>query len=314
MTAERAVLLVGDRADQHVQAVLGALGKPALVFDASSLGRMSYVFRRDEFIVNDGNDEWLLSSRVDTRGWLRRLAPTDWHRGHQLGSRQAAVQSAWLSLLAGIARTCRAEWLTEIDQLVITENKTVQAVAAHELQIDTPKFIVTSSPLAVRQMFGGDIVVKPLGVGDYVEDSKGRAVFATRMSADDGRLGALGGAPFLVQEYIAAKRHYRVATVRGKAWAAYLDAAPYDVDWRQDPCAHRSFVAGAAPQAILAGALAIAQRLLLGYSCQDWILARDGRAVLLDVNPAGQWLFLPQEVSDQITCSIARWLSRGESN
>lgn len=314
MTTRGPVVVVGDPIDPHVGAVLGSLKRPAVVFDASSLGQMTFVLHGTEFLVNDGEGDWILSSDGENRGWLRRLAPAGWHRGLELDSHGAAVQSAWLSLLSGIARTCSVKWLTDVDRLIVTENKTVQAAAANLLQIDTPNFLVTNSQAAVRQIFAGDIVVKPLGAGDYTENGKARAVFATRMSATDSRLEALGGAPFLVQEYVEAKRHYRVVTVRDEAWAAYIDAAAFSVDWRQDPRAHRSFIATKVPSTIRAGAVAIANHLALGYSSQDWIVTDDGRHVLLDVNPAGQWLFLPPEIADQVTTSIAGWLSSGSQN
>jgi hypothetical protein len=46
----------------------------------------------------------------------------------------------------------------------------------------------------------------------------------------------------------------------------------------------------------------------LGYSSQDWVIAPTGAALFLDLNPAGQWLFLPADVAEAATTAIARWL------
>lgn len=53
----------------------------------------------------------------------------------------------------------------------------------------------------------------------------------------------------------------------------------------------------------------ISRRLGLGYSSQDWILTPDYEEVLLDVNPAGQWLFLPESIGSEVSRAIATWLS-----
>lgn len=52
----------------------------------------------------------------------------------------------------------------------------------------------------------------------------------------------------------------------------------------------------------------------LGFSSQDWIVDRDGTAWFIDGNPAGQWLFLPPEVSTPATDAIASWLMAGVGN
>jgi hypothetical protein len=44
----------------------------------------------------------------------------------------------------------------------------------------------------------------------------------------------------------------------------------------------------------------------VGYSSQDWIEDVDGAHYFLDLNPGGQWLFLP--FADEVTAAIADWL------
>ena len=44
----------------------------------------------------------------------------------------------------------------------------------------------------------------------------------------------------------------------------------------------------------------------LGYSSQDWIESDD--MVFVDLNPAGQWLFLPSAVADAVSATIASHL------
>jgi len=53
-----------------------------------------------------------------------------------------------------------------------------------------------------------------------------------------------------------------------------------------------------------ASALELARTLGVGYSSQDWVVARGG-SFFLDINPGGQWLFLPKPVSSEVTAAIA---------
>lgn len=153
-------------------------------------------------------------------------------------------------------------------------------------------------------------IATPLGPGHFHDGDDAWVVFATEVNADSRVLKDIASVPFVAQEILKAVRHYRVVTVGDRAWGAVLDARDLPVDWRAERRAHTSFRETALPDEVRSGALRIAGELQLGYSSQDW-LETDSRCVLLDVNPGGQWLFLPEPVSDAVSRAIADWL-RGD--
>nr|MDT0664925.1 hypothetical protein [Micromonospora sp. DSM 115978] len=106
------------------------------------------------------------------------------------------------------------------------------------------------------------------------------------------------------------RRHLRVVTVGSQAWAAALDADKLPVDWRLEDRAHDEFVAVADPASLrtCAAAVRLADQMRVRFSSQDWI-DTGSRLVFLDLNPAGQWLFLPDSVSTPVTTAIANWLA-----
>jgi hypothetical protein len=111
---------------------------------------------------------------------------------------------------------------------------------------------------------------------------------------------------------VPAVAHARVVTVCDKAFLARLTAAGLPIDWRQDAVAHKSFV----PfwdEELAEEAVALAAACRVGYSSQDWIQDRGGRWWFIDLNPGGQWLFLPPPVSDSITQAMAGWLDGSEN-
>jgi glutathione synthase/RimK-type ligase-like ATP-grasp enzyme len=219
------------------------------------------------------------------------------------------VRASWLALLVGWAHTAGVEWLTALPQLLRAENKLAQLATARALGIDVPRTLSTSSTEVVHHVLGSRILVKPLGPGQYLDET-GEEVMVPATILNSTDLGPeIGTCPFLFQEPLLARRHLRVVTVHDQAWATALPAEGLPVDWRLADHAHDGFVPADDPTTDRARAAAVrlASQLDVRFSSQDWIDTGD-RLVFLDLNPAGQWLFLPEAVSAAVTESIAGWL------
>jgi glutathione synthase/RimK-type ligase-like ATP-grasp enzyme len=250
-----------------------------------------------------------ISDSWAARGWIRRLSPPDWLRGVEVESRESVHKAAWMSLLAGIVRTLGVEWLTQLDSLVGTENKLVQVAAARRLGLRTPATLVTSDLERARTEVGETVVIKPVGPSQFFSNSEARVIFAQECALSDLEPSLFAGAPFLVQESIDADWHVRAVTVQDKVWFCRLAANGLPLDWRRSREAHGGFEVWKGSRALETQVRDLAAELQIGFSSQDWILGPAGE-VVLDVNPAGQWLFLPEPVSTEITGAIADFLGR----
>jgi hypothetical protein len=296
-------LIIGEADDEHARAVtsrLAAAGADAVLVDAAALG--------------DGTAEippWTAGddarARPRRRGWIRRLAPPGWRGTAEIDSHEAVVRAAWAALLFGTLLTEPCDWLTTLPALLTAENKLFQLSVAESCGIRVPRTIVATT---VRQLadFGlPSAVVKPLGPAAYVDDDQtDRVVAAQRADVASLNDQLLAGAPFLFQEEIRARAHLRIVTVEATAWAARLTADGLPLDWRFEDAAHESFVPAPRTTAeVKTAAIALAQAARVGYSSQDWIETVDGEFVFLDLNPAGQWLFLPGSVAEAVTHAIA---------
>jgi hypothetical protein len=115
----------------------------------------------------------------------------------------------------------------------------------------------------------------------------------------------LTGAPVMFQALVAARVHLRVVTVGHRLFLGSLAAR--ELDWRAAPPNHDRFerVPGRSYPLVAQGARALARRLGLGYSSQDWIIDQSGTAWFLEANPNGQWLFLDRPHEGDITEAIA---------
>jgi len=293
-------IIIGDCADPHVRAVADRLPSPATILDAAAMARLPFTLTETGLVV-DGN----AATACTRRGWVRRLAPAGWTAPIRDGSLQGASQAAWLTALASIIRDDRTAWLSSIDAIAAAENKPRQYRRAAAAGVRVPEWMVTTDNDAIPR--GGSWVTKPLGPGHFVEGGEEQIVPTTLLT--DGQRSALTAAPFIIQRCVRAVRHARVVTVREQSFSAMLDGSDRPLDWRTDADAHYGFTATATPLAVHAGALAAAAANSVGYSSQDWILDANGVWWFVDLNPAGQWLFLPTDVADGVSAAIAAWLA-----
>ncbi|HEY3546150.1 MAG TPA: hypothetical protein VGK17_08670 [Propionicimonas sp.] len=300
------VLIVGDIGDPHVLAVLQHLRGPGIVVvDADSIRRTLDWWDADGWVLRDTTGSpSRISEHSTTRGWIRRYGPPDWDHGVRIGSHAAAVLAARLTLLGALMRDSRVDWLTTSEHLAAAENKIVQQDAAHSLGIRTPATVIGASLSRVASTVGDPFVAKPLAVASFETDGQTRVAYAEAVAAANLAGVDILEAPFLFQELIKAETHLRVVTVADRALVCAQSAVGLPVDWRRADLAHESFAASYEHDDIAQRAVALAHAMDVGYSSQDWVV-QDGEAYFLDLNPAGQWAFLPDEISNTVSRSIA---------
>ncbi|WP_419921982.1 ATP-grasp domain-containing protein [Candidatus Poriferisodalis sp.] len=278
-------------------------GVEPVVFDAESLPRIGYSFSPNELMIGG------VRITDASRGWLRRVASSRWTTGDLVGSVADVSLRARVRLVAAIARQGKRRWLTGIDALQAAEDRIHQLAAASNLGIATPSTLVSSDPDQIRHVLGSDAVLKPLATGAFVDaHGQPRAVHTTQLTPDILASGDFAAAPFVTQERIEARRHLRVVTAEASVCTAALDADCWPLDWREADEAHVSWQRYEAPE-VERQAVRLASALGVGFSSQDWLVPKSGPAVFIDLNPAGQWLFLPRDVADPITDRIVGFLS-----
>jgi hypothetical protein len=292
-------LIVGSESDPHVNAVTARMQAAPMLLDAASLATAAVTLTGDHITI--------AGREVDPgRGWLRRLAPEGWAEAMNAPGVTGAERSATMSALAAIARDERFTWLTPLDLLGAAENKPLQYRRAAAAGVPVPEWMVTTDPAALP--VDGAWVSKPLGPGSFIDDNGQGWIVPTApvdLSSDRDTLVRI---PFVLQRRLTATAHARVVTVGSVVHSATLPADDLPLDWRLSPEGHHGFTAAPAPDPVHSLAVATARCLGVGYSAQDWIRDDDGLWWFIDLNPAGQWLFLPTEVSDPITTAIAEFL------
>jgi hypothetical protein len=301
-------LIVGDGSDGHVVAVAQELrrrtGQTPMLIDAPALMNGDYALSGSVLRVGEG----IVDLADFGRGWLRRYAPSMWGAGLVAGTLPAVRLRAFLGLVGSISRLGNWRWLTGLDDMLRAEDRLLQLDQVRRLGFLVPRSVVASDGAAVRAALGDQFVVKPLSQGYFHADDGPRAVFASLMTSADLDHVDFGDAPFVAQERIDVREHLRVVTVGSLGWVAVLDADGRPLDWRKQDEAHDAWVTTDAA-AVVAKALEVARAFRVGYSSQDWVRNANGDEVFLDLNPGGQWLFLPPDTADRVTSAIASYLA-----
>lgn len=303
---DRRPLLVGNEADAHLRTVVDLLqqrGVEPVVFDAESLAQVSYSFSPQELVIGG---EVIAG---EGRAWLRRAAPNRWSNGDRVGSVSDVSFRARVRLIAAIARHGNREWVTDIDALQAAEDRVHQLAVASRLGIATPPTIVSSDPSEIERALGSDAVIKPLAAGAFVNaEGEPQAVHTTPLTADLLASGDFRAAPFVAQTRIEVQHHLRVVTAGCVVTTAALKADMWPLDWRVADEAHYSWCRHESPE-VEAQAARLAGEMRVGFSSQDWLVPEAGPPMFIDLNPAGQWMFLPHDVADPITEQIVNFLS-----
>lgn len=195
--------------------------------------------------------------------------------------------------------------MTSIDRMLEAENKMRLAQVAATVNAPSPPTVVATSPNAAAEILGTDqLVAKPIGPASFLVGDDYLSIPTSDVS--DIIDVSLKHEPYLYQQHVRAARHMRVVTVWKKSWCfsrVVHDCEP--VDWRYLDTAHDEFRLDKSSE-FEGLAVALASELDIGYSSQDWIDDGDTTWVV-DVNPAGQWLFLGG-AAKEISGAISSWL------
>ncbi|UOE43121.1 ATP-grasp domain-containing protein [Agromyces larvae] len=205
-------------------------------------------------------------------------------------------------VLEGVLASLAIDWLNPPAAEDAARHSLLQWTAAAELGFALPHTIVTRDPDRAREFATrhGAVVTKSLrphgeGVGD-----------THRLEASElARLDRVRHAPTLLQEYIDGV-DLRVTIAGDAVFTAEIDAVDSLRPWElrrgnSITRVRRAELPGSLGQALVG----LARRLGLGFTTVDLRRTADGEHVLLDLDPAGSWLFVERATGLPITDGVA---------
>ena len=191
--------------------------------------------------------------------------------------------------------------LDAMEHLRRAEHKPLQLRLARALGMDVPRTLMTNDAEAVRAFAarcpGGVITKMMSSFAVYDEQGREQVVFTTPLDA--GQLEDLSGldlCPMTFQERLVKALELRVTVVGDRVMAAAIDSQALPgarEDWRREGVA----LLGAwkpytLPETLKAQVLRLMDALGINYGAFDFVVTPEGRHVFLEVNPAGEFMWL----------------------
>lgn len=238
--------------------------------------------------------------------WYRRTRNPE-HFPRVRESDQAFVRTEWARFLKSLyllsGDLSDRLWVNPPAAAIEAENKLVQLRAARLCGLPFPATLVSNQPAEIRAFFHrhGKVIYKPFMTHSW-ENADGDAFSTYASLLDESMLASdesLRHCPGIYQAYVEKTSDLRVVVIGDRLFTASMRSKSGEafVDWR----AHQhgdQFESGAAelPSGCPGQIKAVMRALGLVFGCFDLAVDGNGKAHFLEVNQAGQFLFLEEFV------------------
>ncbi len=308
------ILAISSPDDGHATAVLGELergGAEAILLDLSrfptELGlAVGYDGARSASLLYPGGEV------LDLGGcgaiWWRRPQPFATHPELARTSHASFAYAESLEAFGGVWQTLDAFWVNDPARDEVAARKVYQLAVGRSVGLETPATLVTNDPARARAFVderGHASTVYKTFSATPQEWRETRVLRAEEVAL----LDAVRYAPVIFQEYVPGV-DLRITVVGDQVFPAAIHAeeTSYPVDFRMDIASARIEPAEL-PDDVQAGIRKLMDALGLVYGAIDMRRRADGSHVFLEINPAGQWLFVEERTGQPITAALASLLA-----
>ena len=311
------IVVISHGNDVHATSVIDVLrgeGQEVLLFDLAALpDRASLTVDYDDcacgyprLLLRNEGVEWDLSDATGV--WWRRPQAADLSGVTDLDMR-AFTAGEWHEGTSGLWQLMRGPWMNPPARDDVAGRKLLQLQIARELGLSIPRTLVTSDPQKAAAFLdrapNARTVFKTFSCTHQVWRE-------TRLvgPAERDALDAVRVAPVIFQEYIPAGVDLRVTIVGGRVFSAAIHSSntDYPIDFRMG-IGQALVEPTTLPESIEQNLLKMMARLEIVYGAFDLRVTPDGVHVFLEVNTAGEFLFVEDRTGLPITAAIAGWLS-----
>jgi glutathione synthase/RimK-type ligase-like ATP-grasp enzyme len=310
------ILIVSSRSDLHAAAVLNELTArkaDVTLLDLSQFPTemhlaMEYTHGKDPLLHLRLSDGFQLPLSECRAIWWRR--PQPFVLSPNL-TREAYRQFAYNEsheAFTGLWQLLNAFWINHPTRDLVAHRKAYQLSIAQSVGLSIPHTLITNNPIEARRFIaqhGHEQTIYKAFSATEREWRETRLLHADEVKLLDN----VRYAPVIFQEYIEAEVDLRI-TIIGKELfpaAIYSQETTYKVDFRMD-IAKARVEAIKLPTDVTSQLGALMSALGLVYGAIDMRLTPDGRYVFLEINPAGQWLFIEQRTEQPMTTALVNLL------
>ncbi len=303
----------GDLHARHVIDILASDGRETMIMNASDLPHNASLTIRYgcespvlEYRVGDADPIDLYRA---TATWYRRPQSPDLSSIEDPDALQF-THNEWQEALNGLWLLSDGPWMNPPQYDEVAARKALQLRIAAEVGLRIPRTVITSDPDVARNFISGQGLNRTV----YKTFSCTHALWReTRLvgKAELELIDLVRLSPLIFQEYIAGGTDIRATFVGSHAFAAAIDVqhTSYAVDFRMSLGEARTEPIEL-PRLVKAKLFELMGRLGLVYGAIDLRRSPDGEYVFLEVNTAGEFLFVEERTALPISQAIADWLAK----
>ncbi len=311
------ILILAPDSDTHTQSVIGhlrAAGSDAVVCDLAEFPQRSrldvhYAGRSRSFGLSVQGRRLDLSEV--SAAWWRRPQPPSPSDSIASQRHRLFASNECQEALSGLWHAMDAFWINDPARDHVAHRKVNQLRVSQDVGLTIPETLITNDPEEAGRFAErrgpGRVVFKAFSA---FEDEWRE----TRLLGDEEleKIENVAHAPVIFQEYVEAEYDVRLTVVGDQMFAAAIHASEtsYPIDCRMD-IANAKIEAIDLPAPLRRRVLAFMNRMGLVYGAIDFRRrASDGEFVFLEINPAGQWLFIEERTQQPISRALANLLQQ----
>lgn len=258
-------------------------------------------------IIRDKKNSVCLN-KVTTIWYRRAISPSITSSKYSKGEINF-INGELRHLVEGLLLSLDAKWINSIDATYLGERKLYQLEVASSLGFNVPKSLVTNQHKDAVQFLNScerGIICKPIFHGLLFSDNSAFAIHTNRVDESDLNELKTSNMPIYLQEEVDRVCDLRVTVVGRDIYTVKIQ---HDVektpDWRVKNQEVKQSVSEL-PSFIKDLIYKLMDALDLEYGALDFILDKDGNYVFLEVNPAGEWAWLENDLGLPISESLIR--------
>jgi hypothetical protein len=306
------ILIVSHEKDGHSRRVMEMLdrkGHPYKLFDLTCFpasAALSISYEKEKYISTllERENDTLDMSEFGSVWWRRPQGFTlhddmrgEVERSFSYTECQCAVAGMWL-----LEPT---KWINNPVNDEVANRKVYQLRVATDCGLQIPETLVTSNPIKAKEF------VEKLKIGNviYKSFSATRQAWRETRLVKEGELEkmeAVKYAPVIFQECIHADIDLRITVIGDKVFPAAIHSqnTSYKVDYRMNY--HEATIEPhELPRSISSKLLLLMKKLGLVYGAIDMRRNSQGEYIFLEINTAGQWLFMEEPTGMPITEALS---------
>jgi glutathione synthase/RimK-type ligase-like ATP-grasp enzyme len=307
------ILIAGDETDPHIAAVCGHLKKSgANVFIINpadgNTGSIRYSYEPFSIIFENKETE-IHHSAIDAVWW--RMKPNSRRYPQSVNEFETStfINREWqlaLEPLSFFLQHCK--WVNKRSADLLLRNKPYQLYLAALHGFNIPKTMISNHAPAIDNFAGslGSVLYKPLG---YFISPPDKILFANIMTPAEVQSNNenITVAPCIFQNYTDKDHELRITIVGDAVFPVKIYSQQSELsklDWRRDQFEVKYEITELEND-FTEKLLRFHKEAGLVYGAYDFIRDKQGDYVFLEVNPAGQWLWLEKLLGIHISRQIA---------